>query len=74
MYIKSSEGKSEIEQGFETLRSIGDPAQPLTAEEEMSADLEEGESCEDGEDMYKGEISDPSLFSGIPESQTTRVA
>ncbi|MGH0158818.1 UNVERIFIED_CONTAM: hypothetical protein FKN15_047673 [Acipenser sinensis] len=84
--INSPESEGKAEQGSETLETqagtVGDPAQPdsqpqqqqqppPTAEERADAGLEEDEtSCGEGGDLDEGDISDSSLFSDIPDSQT----
>ncbi|MGH0166257.1 UNVERIFIED_CONTAM: hypothetical protein FKN15_053486 [Acipenser sinensis] len=86
--INSPESEGKAEQGSETLETqagtVGDPAQPdsqpqqqqqppPTAEERADAGLEEDEtSCGGGGDLDEGDISDSSLFSDIPDSQTVR--
>ncbi|MGH0121843.1 UNVERIFIED_CONTAM: hypothetical protein FKN15_075944 [Acipenser sinensis] len=82
-----SEGKAEQgSETLETQAgTVGDPAQPdsqpqqqqqpppQTAEERADAGLEEDEtSCGEGGDLDEGDISDSSLFSDIPDSQTVR--
>ncbi|MGH0160555.1 UNVERIFIED_CONTAM: hypothetical protein FKN15_039537 [Acipenser sinensis] len=85
--IPESEGKAEQgSETLETQAgTVGDPAQPdsqpqqqqqpppQTAEERADAGLEEDEtSCGEGGDLDEGDISDSSLFSDIPDSQTVR--
>ncbi|MGH0137778.1 UNVERIFIED_CONTAM: hypothetical protein FKN15_064484 [Acipenser sinensis] len=54
--------------------TVGDSQQlQQIAEEQTDTDLEEDDtSCREGGDMNEGDISDSSLFSDIPESQTAQ--